>query len=270
MSLRKIVVEDVLHVHALAHKNLLTVHRHKRLVAERIVLFELVVNHWVICCPRQLFEVRTCICYRWIVLNQFFVGADLGSISNVGSLNSDSLHLKEMLSVPLVPAVFVDVHDELLLIHQNLVNSCLDLKLIILGAVLYLLLLGSHVVATKLIRIIIKHFFRERLAEDVVVSSSSHFELSGFEKLVFLLQLLQFLFLGQDSLLIRNCLGNTWRLNWLLIVKFLLLILISNFKLIKRLDDRHVSLNIKRLFKCLVVHSLLLFNFSARFLDLYV
>ena len=88
------------------------------------------------------------------------------------------------------------------------------------------------------------------------------------------MQLLQFLFLGKDSLLIRKSWRNIGRLNKLLISKLLrflkgLLMDVSKFKLIERLHYRHVPLDIIRLFKGLVVHSNLLMNFSALLRDSY-
>tara|TARA_B110000305_G_C19452375_1_gene648713 strand:- start:2654 stop:3301 length:648 start_codon:yes stop_codon:yes gene_type:complete len=206
LRLREIVLEEVFDVHAFAHKNLLAVHGHQCLVAEGILLLELIVNYRVVCCPWQLFEVGACVSHRWVVLDDFLVAADLGTISNSGSLHSDSLHFKYLFPMSLVPTVLVDVHDQLVLVLENLIDSCLNLKLIIFQmAVLNLLLLGTReIFSAEFIRIVIKDLFGERLIENLVVSTSSYFELPCFEQLVLLLQLLQSLFLGQDPLLIRN------------------------------------------------------------------
>ena len=48
-----------------------------------------------------------------------------------------------------------------------------------------------------------------------------------------------------------------------------LLILIGQFKLIKRLNDGQISLNIERLLKGLIIDPRLLFNFSALLLNLH-
>lgn len=92
----------------------------------------------------------------------------------------------------LVPAVLVNVHDQLMLILQNLIDTCLDLKLIILQmAILSLLLLGTgEIFSAKFIRFIIKDLFGERFIENLIISSSSNFELPCLEQLVLLLQLL--------------------------------------------------------------------------------
>ena len=271
LRLREIVLEQVFDVHAFAHKNLLAVHGHQCLVAEGILLLELIVNYRVVCCPWKLFEVGACVSHRWVVLDDFLVAADLGAISDSGSLHSDSLHFKYLFPMSLVPTVLVDVHDQLVLVLENLINSCLNLKLIIFQmAVLNLLLLRTReIFSAEFIRIVIKDLFGERLIENLVVSTSSYFELPCFEQLVLLLQLLQSLFLGQDPLLIRNGLRYISRWNGLAIVLLRLLILIGQFKLIKRLNDGQISLNIERLLKGLIIDPRLLFNFSALLLNLH-
>jgi len=226
LALREIVLEEVLNIHTFAHEDLLAVHGHQCLVAERVLLLELVVNHWVVGCPRKLFEVGAGVSHRWVVLDHLLVAADLSAITNVGSMHSDSLHFKYLFPVSLVPTVLVNVHDELVLILKNLINTCFNLELTILQmAILNLLLLGTgEIFSAEFIRIIIKDILGKRFIENLIISSSSNFELPCLEQLVLLLQLLQSLFLGQDPFLVRNGLRYIGRWNGLANVLLRLLI----------------------------------------------
>lgn len=93
----------------------------------------------------------------------------------------------------LVPTVLVNVHDQLMLVLKNLIDSCLNLMVISLRmAILLLLLLGTREkhLSAEFIRFIIKDLFGKRFIENLVISSSSNFELPCLEQLVLLLQLL--------------------------------------------------------------------------------
>jgi len=103
------------------------------------------------------------------------------------SLNSDTFHFEDLFFKALVPAVFVDVYDQLLLVIEDFVNPLLILVSLMADPFFGRLLLP--LLALKLVRIVVIDLLGESSVKDPIVSASSGFEMPVFEQFVLLLQL---------------------------------------------------------------------------------